>query len=405
MKNISLIGLGKLGLPLATNFAKNNINVLAIDKNNNLIEKLKNSELPWYEPNLDKNLKLSEKNIKYSDNYNEIYTTDATIILVNTPSNKDDGSFSNEYILESLTKISKELKKCNKKNHLFILSSTVMPGSIQEEFIPLIENITNWKLNIDFGFCYVPDFVALGQVIYDFENPDLLLIGESNDYYGQLTKELYFKIIKNTPSTINTNLIEAEISKVSLNAFITMKISFANFIGNIANKFNCNPNNITKVLGSDKRISPYYIKSGVSFGGTCFPRDTWAFIKMSENVGLDAIHIKATQKINELQNQYLIDEVSKYKNKKIGLLGISFKPNTPVITDSIGNILYEFLKQNNYSVFGCDELVNTDFNYDNIEKFIDNSDVVVLLHNNKKILTEISDQLKSKIVIDPWNNL
>lgn len=399
MKNISLIGLGKLGLPLATNFAKNKINVLAIDKNGDLIEKLKNGVSPWYEPNLDENLKLSEKNIKYSDNYSEIHINDATIILVNTPSNKNDGSFSNEYILESLTEISKELKKHNKKNHLFILSSTVMPGSIQEEFIPLIENITNWKLNIDFGFCYVPDFVALGQVINDFENPDLLLIGESNDYYGQLTKKLYSEIIKNNSPIINTKLIEAEISKVSLNAFITMKISFANFIGNIADKFNCNSNTITKVLGYDKRISPFYIRSGLPFGGTCFPRDTWAFIKMSEKIGLDAIHIKAAQKINEEQHNFLYNKVSKYKNKKIGIYALSFKPNTTVTTESSGEKLYKKLKNQNYDVICFDKLIETEY-FNNVEKFIDDSEIIVMIHNDEKFLEKYN--FTNKIIINLW---
>jgi UDP-glucose 6-dehydrogenase len=164
-----------------------------------------------------------------------------------------------------------------------------------------------------------------------------------------------------------------------------------------------NPNNITKALGYDKRISPYYIKSGLSFGGTCFPRDTWAFINMSEKIGLDAVHIKATQKINELQNKYLIDKVSKFKGKRIGIFGLSFKPNTSVTSESAGNILYEFLKQNEYEVYGCDELVDTDFNLNSFGDFINQSDVLVLVHTNKEIIQKYSEILKNKILINPWN--
>ena len=163
------------------------------------------------------------------------------------------------------------------------------------------------------------------------------------------------------------------------------------------------PNNITKALGYDKRISPLYIKSGLPFGGTCFPRDTWAFIKMSENIGLDAVHIKATQKINEQQNQFLLEKLLIFKDKKIGILGLSFKPNTSVTTESSGNFLYEYLKNNNYKVYGCDELVTTDFNYSNISEFIDKCEVIVITHDNKKILSEVMDKLKTKIVINPWN--
>jgi len=180
-----------------------------------------------------------------------------------------------------------------------------------------------------------------------------------------------------------------------------MKISFANFIGNISEKFNCNPNNITKALGHDKRISPHYIKSGLSFGGTCFPRDTWAFIKMSENIGLDAIHIKATQKINEIQNQNLINSVLKFKDKKIGVFGLSFKPKTSITTESAGNILYEFLKKNDYLVYGCDELVQTDFDFTKFKEFIELCDVIILIHNNN-LINQYSKTLKTKILINPW---
>jgi UDPglucose 6-dehydrogenase len=258
-------------------------------------------------------------------------------------------------------------------------------------------------INKNFGFVYIPDLVALGSVIKDFENPDLLILGESEKKYGDIAKDIYGKIIKNNSPIVRMSLIESEITKVSINAYVTMKISFANFIGNISEKFNCNPNNITKALGHDRRISPHYIKSGISFGGTCFPRDTWAFIKMSESIGLNAIHIKATQKINELQNINLLNKLLDHKNKKVGVLGLSFKPNTIVTDESAGKIIYDNLKNLGYDVYGCDELVNTDFNYDNINEFIDICDVVVLIHDNKIIINKILEKLKTKILINPWN--
>ena len=228
-------------------------------------------------------------------------------------------------------------------------------------------------------------------------------MGESEKKYGDIAEGLYKQIIKNNAPIVRMSLIESEVTKVSLNAYITMKISFANFIGNVSEKFNCNPNNITKALGYDRRISPYYIKSGISFGGTCFPRDTWAFIKMSESIGLDAIHIKATQKINELQNVTLLNKLLDYKSKKIGILGLSFKPNTTVTTESAGKMVYDNLKGSGYDVYGCDELVETDFNYETITEFIEKCDVIALIHDNKKIVSENSERLKTKILINPWN--
>jgi UDPglucose 6-dehydrogenase len=198
------------------------------------------------------------------------------------------------------------------------------------------------------------------------------------------------------------SLIEGEITKVSLNAYITMKISFANFIGNISEKYNCNPNNITTALGFDRRISPHFIKSGLSFGGTCFPRDTWAFIKMSDELGLDAKHIKATQEINDFQNENLLEKLLKYKDKKIGVLGLSFKPNTTVTEKSPGLFLKDSLSNLGYDVLVYDKLIETEY-FGNFERFVDESEVIVITHNDKDFEKVKNFNLNGKIIINPWN--
>jgi UDPglucose 6-dehydrogenase len=394
---ISLIGLGKLGLPLLAAFGKNGQKIIGIDVDVNKINTLNNNELPFHETNLKEYLISGRKNIEYSDNFKNIVNkTDVSIILVNTPSN-ENGEFSNKYIYDAILNICQELKKSNNEDFLFIISSTIMP-STHSEIINMIEINTGRKLNQGFGVVYIPDLVALGSVIKDFENPDVIIMGESDSKYGDVAEKIYSKILKNNPPIVRMSLIEAEITKVSLNAYITMKISFANFIGNISEKFNANPNKITNALGYDKRISPHYIKSGLSFGGTCFPRDTWAFIKMSENIGIDAVHIKATQKINENQNIILYDKVKSHKNKRIGIYGLSFKPNTYVTTESPGNILYERLLNENYNVVFYDKLIISKYS-NRLDLFLKDCDIIVITHFTKDF--EGMD-LKNKIIINPW---
>lgn len=403
LETISLVGLGKLGLPLSLLFANNNQNIIAYDIDVEKIQTLKENKLPFFEPQLEEYFQQGCHNISFDTDLASIpEKSDVAIILVNTPSN-ENGEFSNQYVLDAVTKISTALKKSTKKDFLFIISSTVMPTT-HEQITKEIESKSGRELNKNVGLLYIPDLVALGSVIHDFENPDLLILGQSDEKYGKVGEILYKKIIKNNCPIIPMTLIESEITKVSLNAYITMKISYANFIGNLCEKYNCISENITKALGFDKRISPYYIKSGLAFGGTCFPRDTWAFIKMSENVGLDASHIKATQKINTFQNELLFEKVQKYKNKKIGVLGLSFKPNTTITNESPGYILYMRLKETPiFSVFGCDELVQTDYTFENIEDFLSVCDVIVLTHNNLEAISKIKDKLKEKILINPWN--
>jgi UDPglucose 6-dehydrogenase len=354
--------------------------------------------VPFYEPSLTESIINFYHNIDVTESIESITElSDSVIILVNTPSNSE-GEFSNEYIYEAIKEISLSLKNSNKNDFLFILSSTVMPGT-HNKIINLIEETSNKKLNKDFGLVYIPDLVALGSVIHDFENPDVIILGESNPKYGDIALQIYSKILKNNPPIVRMSLIEGEITKISLNAFITMKISFANFIGNVCEKFGANPNNVTQALGHDKRISPYYLKSGLAFGGTCFPRDTWAFIKMSDNIGLEASHIIAAQKINQNQNELLYNKVKEYKNKTIGIFGLSFKPNTYVTTESPGQILYEKLLNEKYEVIFYDELITTDYN---LNEFINKSDVIVITHPIKKMSGVCNDE--NKIIINPWGN-
>jgi UDPglucose 6-dehydrogenase len=399
-EKILLVGLGKLGLPLLSTFGKNGQKIIGIDIDKEKINLLKTGKVPFFEPKLESYINLGFDNVTYDENFEEsLSNVDVSIILVNTPSNSN-GEFSNQYIFDAIEELSKNLQKLNKKDFLFIISSTVMPGT-HLEIIEKIESISGKKLNEDFGVVYIPDLVALGNVITDFENPDLVILGESSKKYGDIAEEIYSKIYKNNPPIVRMSLIESEISKVSLNAYITMKISFANFIGNICEKFGTTSKNVTQALGYDRRISPYYIKSGLAFGGTCFPRDTWAFIKMSENLGLDAKHIKATQKINEEQNNLLFNKVSNFKNKTVGIIGLSFKPNTSVTTESPGYILYEKLKNLNYNLVVFDELVEVGESK-SLNEVIELSDIIVVTHNDKNLEIIKNINIKNKPIINPW---
>lgn len=416
-QKVSFIGLGKLGLPLATCFGKNKVHIQAIDKNERVIADLNKKKSPFYEPDLQNYINQSADYMTYTTSYDNISETDITIILVNTPSKKKDGSFSNLYVEKSLESSCKRLKETNKKYHLFIISSTVMPGSIVDSFIPLIENITNWKINEHFGVCHIPDFVALGKVIEGFENPEMVVLGESDKKAGDIAEKLYKKIITNNPPIHRLTLQETEIAKVSLNAYVTMKLSFANFLANICERVdNANVDKITAAIGADKRISPYFIKGGLAFGGTCFPRDTWAFIKFSDKLGLNAVHIKATQKINDNQNTHLFQYVNKFEKHKISVLGLSFKPGSPVITESASVILVQKLIDIGKEVHVYDPLClkqvkdvfGNKIKYCNtVKECIEETElsVVALQYEEFKEISDNWSNKKDFVLIDCWRYL
>jgi UDPglucose 6-dehydrogenase len=358
MKKLSLIGLGKLGLPLATVFASKDIYTIGIDVDSSKIDGLNENRLPFHETDLEDSFSSNRDHLHFTENFKDaVNETDISVILVNTPSDNEKKSFSNAYIKSSLTSLCTELKNSSKDYHLIVISSTVMPTTCSKVVVPLIEEVSGRKINEGFGLCYIPDLVALGSIIKDFKNPDLLIVGESDKKAGDMALEYYSLIIDNEAPIQRMSVIDAEITKVSLNAYITMKISFANFIGNICDRMEgANSHNITSALGKDRRISPYYIKAGLAFGGTCFPRDTWAFDEFSTQLGLNAVHIKAAEEINKMQHNVLYEKVVNLNRSKIAILGLGFKANTPVVVESPAIILAERLSDNGYTVNLCDPL-------------------------------------------------
>jgi UDPglucose 6-dehydrogenase len=189
----------------------------------------------------------------------------------------------------------------------------------------------------DFDVCFDPDFVALGTVVKDFRNPDLVIIGESRTEAGDKVEALHKQMCHNKPKMARMSLISSEVAKVSLNAYITMKISFANTVANLCERIpGADVDAITSSIGVDKRISPFYLRGGLAFGGTCFPRDTKAFMTISRQYDLDPILMDSVERVNVEQNRHLAKLVKSFltSENKISVLGVAFKDKTPVIEQS-----------------------------------------------------------------------
>jgi UDPglucose 6-dehydrogenase len=361
MDKISVVGLGKLGLCFAAAAASRGFETIGVDVGQDVIESLNNGRSHIVEPGLQELIsKVKNKLTATKEHARAILETDISFILVATPSDKE-GNFSNTYVESALKSLAAVLKASQKEYHVFVISSTVMPTSTEERLIPIIEKYSGRKLNAGFGVCYVPDFIALGSVIRDFLNPDLVVIGESDRTAGDIVAGFYGKFCKNRPRIARMSIISAEIAKVSLNAYITTKISFANMLGNICEKIpGADVDMITNAIGADKRISPYYLRAGLSYGGTCFPRDTRAFIRFADKFGYDAEMIKTVENVNRIQDRRLLklvlENVSSANEKKVSILGLAFKPSTNVITESPAIKLVERLLENNIEVTVYDSL-------------------------------------------------
>jgi UDPglucose 6-dehydrogenase len=303
---LSVIGLGKLGICAAVCPAYKGYKVLGLDIDKRIVDLVNKGKAPVIEPQLQALMDKSRNNLRATQDFEKIIKeSDVTFLIVPTPS-KPDGHFSDKFLIDALVPLAKFLKDKN-KYHLFVVTSTVSPGTIESDIIPLIEEHSGKKLNIGFGVCYNPEFIALGSIIRDSLNPDMVLIGESDEKAGNILEKIYKTVCDNKPHIARMSIISAEIAKISLNAYVTMKISFANTLGNLCEKIpGSEVDKISRALGADKRVSPYYLKAGLAFGGPCFPRDGRAFVAFAKKYAYDAKLVKATDAVNRLQIELII---------------------------------------------------------------------------------------------------
>lgn len=362
MDKLSVIGLGKLGACTAACFAAKGFEVTGIDINKEFVGSINAGRAPLVEPNLQEYIEKARGKLRATQDYQEaIDNSDVTFLIVPTPS-CEDGLFSNDYMGAALTSLAQSLRKSGKKDHMFVVTSTVNPKACQDVLIPLIERESGRKLNEGFTVCYNPEFIALGSVIHDFLHPDMVLIGESCSRAGQQLETIYQQVCDSNPYVARMSLVSSEITKISLNSYVTLKISYANTLANICEHIpGADVDDITRALGADKRIGPYYLKGGLAFGGPCFPRDNRAFAAFTHLVDYDAKLAKATDEVNQLQVDRMANRVSHLVNttgeNKVAVLGLSYKPNTPVIEESPSIKIIEcLLEKENVEVIAYDRL-------------------------------------------------
>ncbi len=350
--NISFMGLGKLGLCSATCFASKGHHVIGIDCNTDHIDALNHGQCPIDETGLPELLDLARARMEFTMDYDRaVRHSDITFINVPTPS-KPDGRFSNAYINAVIDRVGPALK-AKEDFHIIGIISTVMPTTCEKVFKPRLEELSGKKCGQDWGLLYNPEFVALGSVIQNFLNPDLLLIGASDERTAGTAKELYESIVQNQPEYALMNLTNAEITKLSLNCYVTMKISFANELAAVCEKIHeANVDVITSAIGADTRVGRKYLKGGLGFGGPCFPRDNLAFQRCAEDAGM-SVHLSPNVvKVNMAVVDRLFESIGQHADPgaTVTLLGLSYKPGTHVVEDSQPVMLAEKLLDAGYIV-------------------------------------------------------
>lgn len=342
MIKIGVVGIGRLGLCFALNLERVGFDVFGVDLNAEYIHSIESKTLSSNEPLVEQYLREAE-HLSVSTDLKSVIDKEIQFIFICVPTpSKRDGTFDHSFIDKICDDII-NLDQPKKERHL-IINSTVMPGycdALQERM-----SLHGYSIS------YNPEFIAQGTIIKDQQFPDQVLIGEANKDVGKEIEAIYRCFCQNEPRFSRMSRVEAEITKLAVNCFLTTKIAFANSIGDLAIEYGGNYENVLAAIGADPRIGQNFLSYGFGYGGPCLPRDNRAMGKAAEQVQLELPISKATDQANQLHRvfQREIFEQNYSKEEQIIFSGLSYKPDSDIIEESQRLELALELAQNGYKV-------------------------------------------------------
>lgn len=328
---ISIIGTGYVGLVGGVCLAEFGNNIINVDIDEDKIEMLNNGQIPIYEPGLkelfDRNVKAGR--IRFTTNVAEAIQESVVIfIAVGTPP-QDDGSADLKYVLD----VARSIGKYMNGYKVVVDKSTVPIGTGRKVAEVIKEELLKRDKTYNFDVVSNPEFLREGKAVYDFTHPDRIVIGTESEKARQILQEVYRALYLNNTPFVFTNLETAELIKYASNAFLATKISFINELSALCEVTNANIQTVARAMGMDGRISSKFLHAGPGYGGSCFPKDTRAILKIAEEKGVNLKIIRAGIEANEDQKHRMVDKIKgrlghDLKGKRIGVLGLSFKPET-----------------------------------------------------------------------------
>jgi len=412
---IGIIGLGFVGLSLASVLASKNHNVIGIDTDKKKCLEIENGITPIFEPDLEKTLRIGlKKSLIISNEFSFLKDCDIIFVTVGTPQ-KNNGKIELSMIKKATSAIGQTIRK-SKKNPIIFIKSTVIPGTVENIVLPILEKQSRKKANKDFGVISNPEFLQESNAIHDTKYPHAIILGGPETKYMKKAKAIFLKIHPNVKMII-TKYQTAEIIKYANNSFLATKISFINQLSNICQNIpNANIDDVSKAIGLDPRIGKLFLNAGPGYGGSCLPKDMSALINFADSIGVNSTFLKAVEKTNHEQIDNIISlmkkELGKIKCKKITILGTAFKPNTNDIRASKSIELIKKLLKNNAKITVHDpkalentkKIFGSKINYaTSLQDALDKSHCVVIMTHWKQYNQLNKNSLrimKSKIIID-----
>ena len=331
--------------------------MIGVDARPEVVELLNDGRTALQEPGLAELIDRNRSRLEAtSDIAAAAAGAEASFIVVPTPSTAN-GTFSTRYVIDAVNGIGRGLHR-SKNYHVVSVTSTVMPLSTDLEVKPALEAASGRVVGETVGLCYNPEFIALGSVIRDMMHPDLVLIGESDPRAGEVVEAVHRTFIATGVQVRRMTWINAEIAKIAINTFVTTKISYANMLAELCEQLpGGDIDVVTDAIGVDRRIGHTYLRGAVGYGGPCFPRDNAALAAAAAQAGTRADIAVATDVINRRQ----VDRVARVvrahatpRQHRVGVLGLSYKPDTPVVEESQGVMLANRLATDGFATMVFD---------------------------------------------------
>jgi|AntRauMinimDraft_3_1070383.scaffolds.fasta_scaffold00031_5 UDPglucose 6-dehydrogenase len=352
--DISVVGAGHVGLPIGIGLSSKGHKICFVDKEDDKVAAINNSESPIYEKDLSEKIEqFSDKIEATTDLEKAIDNSKITLIAVDTPTDSD-GSIDLEDIKKCVRDVGKALRS-KKGYHLVVIKSTIIPTTTEKELIPILEKESQKSVGKDFGVCMNPEFLREGTALDDFLKPDRIVIGEYDSRSGDKLEKLYQGF--ETP-IVRTSLKTAEMIKYASNSLLATKISFINEIGNLCKKLGIDTYEVADGVGLDHRLNREFLNAGCGFGGNCFSKDVSAIKSLAEKNNLKPKILESVIEVNENQKRKMVDmlkqKIGSLENRKIAVLGLSFKPGTSDVRNSPAITLIGELKAEGAKIIAYD---------------------------------------------------
>ena len=330
---IAMIGTGYVGLVSGACFADFGHRVTCVDKDAGKIDGLNQGVMPIWEPGLEGLVKANAERGRLAfttDLVAGVKDAEAVFIAVGTPARRGDGHADLTFVFEAV----RELAKVIKPGTVVVTKSTVPVGTGDK-----IEKILREEGVDDVSVASNPEFLREGAAIADFKHPDRIVVGAEDDRAQDVLREIYRPLFLNRAPILITGRRTAELTKYAANAFLAVKISFINEIADLCEAVDADVQDVARGIGLDNRIGPKFLHAGPGYGGSCFPKDTLALLQTADEAGVDQRIVRTTVKVNDDRKAQMVERVSRalggdVRGKRVGVLGLAFKPNTDDMRDA-----------------------------------------------------------------------